>query len=463
MTDDHDTTHRLTVKGALAAALCTALVLGALWALDHLVIDVNVLTTFKGQQPLSPLYAFWRPVFRPLGFLFLAVCAALGVVLPRCVRPKRVSRTWFQVILIALALLVPFLLFLVRDSAASLGGNFLIYRGEEYYEDALRIRDLPGFLTHYVDLIPSLSSHGRTHPPGNAAFLYLVGKVLGRSPASAGLGVLLAFAVGALVTFRALLVVIEERSARAAALLMLASPSVLDFACTSMDAVFFAAAGLATWLGLAAFRKQRLGLHAFAAGAALFLAMLFSFSAFPVGLLLLVYGLMRTRRIGQHAIINLVAILLAFVGSALVFALITGFELWECLLAARAEHYTQMTKFIGRTPGQVYPYVTFGNMTAFLIGAGPAVVSLVVLKVAHAVRRWRLDSLLVATLVTLAVMCAGGIYTMEVERIWIFAVPWLCGAALTRMPTLRRSALCVLLAVGWAQALLMEALLFTLW
>ena len=59
-------------------------------------------------------------------------------------------------------------------------------------------------------------------------------------------------------------------------------------------------------------------------------------------------------------------------------------------------------------------------------------------------------------------MSCGGLYFLETERIWIFALPWLAAIAVSAGPLEARS-LRVLLGAGLAQALLQETLLFTLW
>jgi hypothetical protein len=65
-------------------------------------------------------------------------------------------------------------------------------------------------------------------------------------------------------------------------------------------------------------------------------------------------------------------------------------------------------------------------------------------------------------LATLAILGCGGLFFLETERIWIFAMPWLAaigaGAARPSSASLR-----LLLGAGLAQALAMEALLFTPW
>src|SRR3954471_20445681 len=150
----------------------------ALVALDRLVLRTAVLTPFEGLPPLSPLYAFWMPAWRPTASLFVLVALALVAFAPRLL-DVRLSERRFGAILLVLALLAPLALFLVRESPDRLGSQFLIYRGEEYFDDAQRITDFPGFIRHYTEIAPYLSLHGRVHPPGFASFLFLTGRLAG--------------------------------------------------------------------------------------------------------------------------------------------------------------------------------------------------------------------------------------------------------------------------------------------
>jgi hypothetical protein len=67
-----------------------------------------------------------------------------------------------------------------------------------------------------------------------------------------------------------------------------------------------------------------------------------------------------------------------------------------------------------------------------------------------------------AALLTLAAMTLGGIYFMETERVWLFALPWIALAAVSAGP-FERGALRLILFGGWLQTLAMETGLFTLW
>jgi len=116
---------------------------------------------------------------------------------------------------------------------------------------------------------------------------------------------------------------------------------------------------------------------------------------------------------------------------------------------------------IGRTVASAYFPTTLGNIAAFLIGAGLTSVPLFVRAGTSALWLRRPRALYLATAVTLAVICAGGVYTMETERILMFAMPWLAVSAASE--AVSDSAVELMIGVGWAQAFAMEAFLYTLW
>jgi hypothetical protein len=460
---EEDTGGVLGPRALLPWVIGVGLAFAALVAIDQFALHIPVLTTFDDNPPLSPLYAFWMPELNASAVLFLVSALAFGALVPRLLA-KRTSDTWFGVALLAFSIALPLALFLARENAGRLGSQFLIYRGEEYFDDALGVRDLAGFLRGYTTLAPQLSLHGRVHPPGFAALLVVVSRLVGPSPFAAGVAVLLIFSAGIVLAWRAAVAIgLDRRAARIAALLLLAAPSLLDFACTSMDAVFFTAACLALLGAFRALAEAGRWWHAALAGAAFYLAAFCSFSALPLGLFVVVYAVARWwDRPNARVAWQLGGMLAGFALAYVAFRLATGFDLWESFVVARGLHYQIMGSVIGRSVGSVYVLATFGNISAWLIGAGLAVVPLFARSAVRGFAAGQTRPLFVATAVTSAVMCAGGIYTMETERILMFAVPWL---AMSAAGALKPSDSAVTLAVGagWVQAIAMEVMLFTLW
>lgn len=441
----------------------TALAFAALVALDQLVLHPGVLTTFHELEPLSPLYAFLIPEFRPAAAFFVLLAVSCGLLLPWLISP-RVSTAWFAAGLFILSLALPLTLFLVRDDLAQLGSQFLIYPGEEYFDDAAHILDLGQFVRHYTELAPQLSLHGRVHPPGFATFLYAVGHVFSSTPLAAGVAVLLVFAAGTVFAWRAFALVLDERAARIAALSLLAAPSLLDFACTSMDAVFYGAASLVLLAAFLSFSDHGRWWHGILTGVALYLAMFCSFSAVPLGLFIALYGtLLWWDRRSLRVPLQLCIAFVSFAAAYTVARYGAGFDLWENFRVAKSLHYQIMGNVLGRSVASAYLPTTFGNIAAFLIGTGLAIVPLCVRGARNALTLGGSRSVFVATSATLAVMCAGGLYTMETERILMFAVPWLAVSAAAATATLSDSAVVLLIGVGWTQAFAMEGFLFTLW
>ena len=238
-----------------------AALVAALWALDRWGLRLQVLTPFGRFAPRvpctrsgSPWFACRRSSSRlsPQRWSPRPSTLLRGADVPRRL-PRRAPLGVGP---------APLALFVVREDPRRLGSSFQVYRNEEFYDDALRIDALAttegraaapaAFLRGYVAAMPGLSLHGQHFPPLHALWLYAVRLLFGPGVLVAGASVLVAFAVAMGLVHLASLRLLSEASARQATLLALTSPSMLDFACTSMDAVFLMWAALAWWLALRA-------------------------------------------------------------------------------------------------------------------------------------------------------------------------------------------------------------------
>ena len=430
--------------------IAVALALAA--TLAHSGLRGRLLATWHGEEALAPLYAFVEPVLRPQAIPFALLAVALALAAPRLVEPGRTSRARFGALLAAASVLLPLALFLVREPLGGLGAQFDLYQDEEFLHDARRIGNLAVFLDRYVELMPTLSLHGQHFPPGHAVLLHLAARLFGPGTLAAGLVVLAFAAAGVHLAWRSLEELGGERAARQGALLLLAAPALLDFACTSMDAVFLAFAMLAWWLGLRALRADSGFPRAWLAGLAFALATAFSFSALPLGLAWLLLAFLRPGADRRRSAAVLLNVLAGAAAGVLALYVATGFPIWSCFLRARELNAALMARASGGDPFALGAFLPLGNATAFLLGAG---IGLVVAAIAR-------SRIALAALLALAAMSLGGIYFLETERIWLFALPWLAASAIARGPFDDRS-LRALLAVGLAQALAFETALFTLW
>ena len=294
--------------------------------------------------------------------------------------------------------------------------------------------------------------------------MYAVRQTFSPAPVAAGVAVLFVFAVGTLFAWRAFALVLDERGSRIAALSLLAAPSLVDFACTSMDGVFYGAACLVLFAAFLSFSDRGRWWHGILTGLALYLAIFCSFSAVLLGLFIALYGALiwwgrPSVRVPQQLCIAFVS----FAAAYTVARYWAGFDLSESFRVAKSLHYQIMGRALERSVASTYLQTTFGNIAAFLIGTGLAIVPLFARGARNALTPLRSRSLFVATGATCAVICVGGLYTLETERILMFAVPWLAVSAVAATTALSDSAVRLLIGAGWAQAFAMEAFLFTLW
>ncbi len=445
---------------ALRCAAVAAL-LAALWLFDLYVLRTSVLTPFVGPHgkvpALTPIYAFWSPLVSPRVITFALLAAGFVLAAERLSCPKRTRARTFVAAAVAIAVALPLALFVTRQPLGELGTQFLIYPNEEVYFDALRITDLSAFLARYVELMPTLSLHGKHFPPGHATLLYVVGQCFGTSPLVAGIAVLACFALAVPFVYLALARMHGDVAARQGVLLLLAAPSVLDFACTSMDAAFLLPAAISLWLAARAIEPTRRFVDPALTGVALFVATCFSFSTFPLGLAIGLAILIAGRKSVPRAVGSVALVGAGYAASALATYAATGFPIWACLVEAKQSNFEFMSRVVGRYAHDLYGHLCYGNAAGVLIGSGAGLVA-----AAFAARAFWRDPWSLAFVLTFTVMVLGGIYFMETERIWLFAMPWLAAIAVSKGP-FDGASLRIALGFGLVQALLMETLLFTLW
>lgn len=457
--------------------LAALLLLAGLVVVDRFVLRSALLTPFRGTPAASPLYAFWNPIVRPEALVFVLGAALVAVLAPRLAEPERASRTRFLAALAACAVLLPLALFLVRQDLGELGSQFTIYRDEEFWFDALRIplmsdaqgrSGVPVFLAHYVEVMPRLSLHGQHFPPGHALFLRAVASASGDSLQAAGAAVLAAAALGVIAAYGALRELLDERAARQGALFLVALPPYLDFACTSMDAVFFLGSSLALWAALRALRADAWLVSALVAGLAFALAALASFAVLPLGLVVALYAVVlvvRKERAPAPVARALLGLAVGFVAGLGLVWLATGFAWWTCLLHARESGLALMTRVLKGPPSSRWLELSFGNAAAFAVGVGVAAAALGLARLVPPARRVpgrAYESWTIAVGLAFLALAFGGLFFLETERIWLFLLPPFVGAALPR-EGVSRGGLALLLGTSFLHALLLEVLLFTLW
>jgi len=459
---------RLVTPGFLVGIV---LILILLWVFDYFILRNPILTPLmangKYLKAMTPVYAFWKPIMRLDAIIFLVATLFFVTFSTAAQKVKTYSPFCFSIyIFVAYAILAVALL-LVRNNLSELASNLLIYPTEEVYYDAQRIVTITDFIRHYKTLQPELSMRGQHYPPGGAIFLFVVSKILGEGLWKIGAVLVVVASTSVTLCYFAMRHILPEFHARQAVLLLATSPSLLDFTCTSMDILFFLFSSLCL-LSTAMVQSRQAGVvsyHGFRysalfTGIFLYLASIVSFSSFPLYMCLFLFMIINGKAMIKQTTINICTISVGYIITYFLIYFIFGYSLLENLSYARQNSLRLLTNVLNGPPSDYYFYACFGNIAAFLIGCGVAVVGAVASSSIDSHFMW--TPWRIASLMTLVFITVGGIYVMETERIWIYVIPWMVVFALNNRP-FRTSSLRLLLACGLMQALFMEALLFTLW
>jgi hypothetical protein len=183
----------------------------------------------------------------------------------------------------------------------------------------------------------------------------------------------------------------------------------------------------------------------------------FSFSAFPLGLALGLYALIRARAAAWKPLGICGA---SFAGASVLLFVATDYALWDGLAGAYGHARDFMVGVRAQRLRSDRAHLAYGNAVAFAIGAGIPLVAACAARIrrdgvrGHA---WKL-----AALGTLVFLALGPLHHMETERIWLYGLPWLAGIVVAEGP-LDDASLRRLVGTALAQALALEVALFTLW
>jgi hypothetical protein len=391
--------------------------------------------------PAQPLVVFLRPALSTWALPGGVVLAAALLLAPRLHRAD-VGPWGFAAASFGLTLLTRLALNVFRGGPGALDQVFVVApKGEGRTEFLPALPFLRGgvghFLSHFPEISPRLPIQAQGHPPGLLLAIHYLGL-----DTPAGLAAL-TIVVGALAT--PLLYGLARRlgteaEARAAALLCVFVPTSLLYGATSGDALF-ATLGVLAALGLVARRPVGRALGA----AALAFVAFFSYALLAVGAWA---ALVRWRREGLGAALRLAALCaVVLVGVYLLVEETAGFDLLAAIRATDSRYGEGIARL------RPYAFWFFGSPAAFVLMLGP-----VAWFAARALARKEAGAVALAAVIGVSVL--AGYTKAETERIWLFLVPFACLAAARALPARRLPA--VLLAAA-AQAVLIEALLFTKW
>ena len=365
----------------------------------------------------------------------------------------------------------------------------------EYYGDVPRVDELGirRFLRDYSkpELFDSLSGHTRTHPPGGVLFLWHVSGLFGYNLISASLITILFTALTAIPIYRLAEMLYGKKVARYALLLFLITPNFVMFTGTSMDGPFSVFPILSVYLFYVARERETIPdqkwyefrPYSLLTGLSLALGMFMTYSTVVVGVFLCVIALLERQRFVQYLKVLLFAAS-GFIGFYLLLFVLTGFRPIEALIAAIKKDEVGMGtgyESVGR-----YFHLSFANLFAFLIGVGLPITTVYLRQLVSTIREWRQDALasehemgaprtpwifrhenvdtfVIGFLITLLFFTFSTLFTMEVERIWIFMVPFFVIPVAKHLIDRPMSDFYWVTGILVAQLIVGEVLLYTYW
>lgn len=420
---------------------------------------------------LAPLYAYWSPRFK--GWLLIPTLA-LGVY-AWSIRRTGIARDLappLDVAYFVAALLVVSVSVGMMDKGPR--GLVEPYRRTslEYFGGVTRVDSPTEFMRTYASRIDEMPMHAQVHPPGAILFLWVWGGGVG--VATAGSVSVSAFLVVPIYVLARQLG--GERTSRCACLLATVTPSVVLFTATSMDGVFavpLLASIAVFWKGL----HNRAWYWAAASGLLMAIASLLTYSVAIAGLWCLLAATIRLvnaeSRARAASCLLWCGAVFAAVQIGLYFA--SGYDPVVMFRTALRRHHAIMSGMRHDSPAQ-YVLIASGNLITCFIGCGLVSSALWcrLVRTPFAVldrpngEHADTSEFTRVTVVTLAIAAGAPLFTLEVERIWLFLIPLVTIDVAHRLATIepepeRTRWVCGTAAILGAQTVLMELLLNTYW
>ena len=303
----------------------------------------------------------------------------------------------------------------------------------EYYGDVPKIDQvgLWSFMRDYAkpELFSTLSGHAQTHPPGGILFLWIVSKLFGYNLLAASLGSVVFTSLTVIPIYLLARELYGESIGRYALALFLITPNFIMFTGTSMDGPFSLFPILSLYLFYRGIGSERMLHYGFLTGISLGCGMLMTYSTVFIGLffsvvllLTLILDLERFR----STLTLLLIVGVTFVAFYLLMFLFTGFNLFEGLQASIRKDSARLGT--GYETIELYLYLSVGNLFAFLIGIGIPMTTVWLRQIMRTIRGGRrgepIDIYVIGYLISLLVITFSTLFTMEVERVWIFMAPF---------------------------------------
>lgn len=343
--------------------------------------------------------------------------------------------------------------------------------GLEYYADVPKVEGIWSFLRDFNKL--DLSLHSKTHPPGGALFLWVVAKLFSYDLITASFAIIVFSTLALIPIYLLAKQLYGEKIGRYCLVLCLVTPNMVLFSATCTDAVFTVFLVWSIYLYFRALSCRPI-LYGILTGVSLAVSMLMNFATTTLGIYFVVLAIMTyIGRSKQHLKRHLKVLFLSG-GVVLLFYLFLylgpGYNIFTNLETARNTDRSGMGT--GHETFERYVFPSIANLFAFFIYIGIPTTALWIRETGRAIiqalRRTGFDSFLITGPIWLTGVAFSTLFTLEVERIWMFMLPFIlipAGRHLAAYVEERRSMVMFYVVAGllWAQILAFEILLDTRW
>ena len=342
----------------------------------------------------------------------------------------------------------------------------------EYYSDVPKVNQvgLLSFMRDYAkpELFSTLAGHAQTHPPGGILLLWIISRFFGYNLWAASLGTVVFTSVTVIPIYLLAKELHNELIGRYALALFLITPNFVMFTGTSMDGPFSVFPILSLYLFYKGRYSERAILYGFLTGVSLGCGLLMTYSTVFIGLFfsfVMLLTLILERRRFKNTLTLLLVAGVAFITFYLLMFLFTGFNLIEALQASiRKDREALGTGY--ETVG-LYLHLSLGNLFAFLIGIGIPMTTVWLRQIARTIQDKRrgepIDIYVVGYLISLLVIAFSALFTMEVERIWIFMAPFIVIPAAKHLSQRGLADFYWITGLSCLQLVLFETTLYTYW
>ena len=432
----------------------------------------------KFHRHVVPLYA--RPQ-TDLSLWLLPALVVLIVFLLLCRKiflQSSISSTWLFLISIGFFLAISISVAMI-DGYREVNGQGLSAFLEpytrtryEYYSDVPKVNQvgLLAFMRDYAkpELFSTLSGHAQTHPPGGVLLLWSVSKFFGYNLLAASLGSVVFTSLTVIPIYLLAKELYGESIGRYALALFLITPNFVMFTGTSMDGPFSLFPILSLYLFYKGKGSEQAIRYGCLIGISLGCGMLMTYSTVFIGLffgVVMLLTLILDRIRFRRTLTLLVIAGVTFIAFYLLMFLVTGFNLLEALQASiRKDRATLGTGY--ETMG-LYLNLSVGNLFAFLIGVGIPMTTVWLRQVVLTIRDRRrgvpIDIYVIGYLISLLVIAFSTLFTMEVERIWIFMSPFIIIPVAKHLSQRNITDFYWVTGLSCLQLVLFEVTLYTYW